>query len=86
MTINPSKTVYMTIGTHRKLSKRIELSLSVQGTTLQSVEIHRLLGIHLDKALTWDIHINTLCKQVNIKINLLKRISHFLTLDMKKVF
>ena len=35
-----------------------------------------LLGISIDK----------LCKQVNIKINLLKSISHFLTLDMKKVF
>ena len=67
--------------------KLIELSLSVQGITLQSVETHRLLGVHLDKNLTWNIHIDKICKQVNIKINLLKRISHFLTLDnMKKVF
>jgi len=86
MAIDPSKTVCMTIGPQRKLSKLIELSLSVQGITLQSVETHRLLGVHLDKNLTWNIHIDKLCKQVNIKINLLKRISHFLTLDMKKVF
>ena len=85
--INPSKTVCMTIGPQRKLSKLIELSLSVQGITLQSVETHRLLAVHLDKNLTWNIHIDKLCKQVNIKINLLKRISHFfLTLYMKKVF
>jgi len=51
-----------------------------------TVKTHRLLGVHLDKHLTWNIHIDKLCKQVNIKINLLKRISHFLTLDMKKVF
>ena len=47
--INPSKTVCMTIGPERKLSKLIELSLSVQGITLQSIETHRLLAVHLDK-------------------------------------
>jgi len=46
---------------------------------------HMLLRVHLDKNLTWSNHIDKLCKQVNIKINLLKRISHFFTLDMKKV-
>ena len=39
----------MTIGPQRKLSKLIELSLCVQGITLQSVKAHRLLGVHLDK-------------------------------------
>jgi len=77
MAINPSKIVCMTIGQQRRLSKLIELSLSVQGITLQSVKTHRLLGVHLDKNLTWNIHIDKLCKQVNIKINLLKSISHF---------
>ena len=38
MAINPRKTVCMTIGPQRKLSKLIELLLSVQGITLQSVE------------------------------------------------
>ena len=66
MAINLSKTVCMTIGTQRKLSKLIELYLSVQGITLQSVETHRLLGVHLDKNLTWNIHFDILCKQVNI--------------------
>jgi len=49
MTINPSKTVCMTIGPQRKLSELIELSPSVQGITLQSVKTYRLLGVHLDK-------------------------------------
>ena len=46
MAINPSNTVCMTIGPQRKLSKLIELSLSVQCITVQSVETHRLLGVH----------------------------------------
>jgi len=79
MAVNPSKTVCITIGPHRKLSKLNELSLSVQDITLQSVETHRLFGVHLDKNLTWNIHIDKLCKQVNVKINIL-------ILDMKKVF
>ena len=62
MAINPSKTVCMTIGPQRKLSKLIELSLSVQCITLQSVKTHMLLGVHLDKNLTWNIHIDKLCK------------------------
>jgi len=33
----------------KKISKLIELSLSVQGITLQSAETHRLLGVHLDQ-------------------------------------
>ena len=62
MANNPSKTVCMTIGPHRKRSKLIELSLTVQGISLQSVETHRLLGVHLDNNLTWNIHIDKLCK------------------------
>jgi len=46
MATNPSKTVCMTIGPQRKLSKLNELSLSVQSITLQSVETQRLLGVH----------------------------------------
>ena len=61
--INPSKTVCMTIGPQRKLSKLNELSLSVQGITLQSVKTHMLLGVHLDKNLTRNIHIDKLCKR-----------------------
>ena len=76
----------MTISPHRKVLKLIDLSLPVQYITLQSVETHMLLGVHFDKNLTWNIHIDKLCQQVNIKINLLKRMSHFLTLDMKKLF
>jgi len=62
MAINASKTVCMTIGPERKLSKLIELSLSVQCITLQSVKTHSILGVHLDKHLTWNIHIDKLCK------------------------
>jgi len=58
----------MTIAPQRKLSKLIELSLSVQGHTFQSVKTHMLLGVHLDKNLTWNIHIDEICKWVNIKI------------------
>ena len=63
MAINPSNTVCMTIGPQRKLSKHIELSLSIQCITLQSVETQKLLGVHLDKNLTWNIHIDKLCKR-----------------------
>ena len=52
----------MTIAPQRKLSKLIELSLSVQGITLQSVTTHRLLGVHLDKNRPWNIHIDEICK------------------------
>ena len=42
----------------------------------------KFLGVHFDKFMTWDNHINHVHKQININLYLLKQIRNYLPLDV----
>lgn len=81
MVINTNKTVCMTLGPQKRLIKFKYSSLTVNGVYLKSVQSHNLLGIYLDKHLTY-----YLCKKVSIKSICLKKNHLYLSLEMKKPF
>ena len=86
MAINPSKTTCMVIGSRQKLTHLSDITLYVDNTKLQNVDTQKLLGIHIDKHLTWKAHINATCLKLVSKLSLLKRIQYFLTPEMKLLF
>ena len=78
MVLNPGKCHYLVLG-NRSNSDTINLN----GTKLASYE--KLLGILIDRDLSFDKHIKSLCRKADHKLNALARISNYLTHDQKRV-
>ena len=85
MLVNPTKTKCMLIGPKNK-STSCKLDLRINNVPIENVESHKILGVHVDKHLSWAVHIDKTCLKINSKIALLKRISIYLTFEMKQLF
>jgi hypothetical protein len=73
LVINTSKSKCMLICTQQKRQHLITdtLNLSLYGTSLENVECQKILGVYIDKNLTWRSHIDCLCNSVSQLIGLL---------------
>ena len=80
MYINVDKTKTMLLTTSQRSTRlqKKELSLHIHETEIEQVSHHKLLGIHVDKFLHWDIQVKELFKRINSKINLLSKIKKYL--------
>ena len=56
--------------------RKIEIEL--KGSTLEQVENVKLLGLELDEQLSFDVHIDSLCKKISKRIGILNRIKAYL--------
>ena len=74
MDANPSK--FQVIAMDR--DREIPLSISVQGNTLQSSNIIKVLGVSLQPSLKFDHHVANICVKASRQINVLKRLSRYL--------
>jgi len=66
-----------------RLRKRLsnegrKLEIELEGSTLEQVENVKLLGLELDEELSFDIHIDSLCKKISKRIGTLNRIKAYL--------
>jgi len=50
---------------------------------LASQDSAKLLGIRIDKELRFDNHVSTLCKKANAKLQIIRRMSNFLSVECK---
>ena len=55
-----------------------KLEMELKGNTLEQVENVKLLGLELDEELSFDIHIDSLCKKISKRIAILNRIKAYL--------
>ena len=56
----------MLLGTTQKLSKlNAQFSLSLDGTPIEHVNSHKLLGFHIDSSLTFKSHVSNLISRLN---------------------
>ena len=82
MVANPGKFQAMFLGTHND-----NICLRVEGVTIQTSSIVKLLGVQLDCKLNFQTHVQTLCKSASQKINALMRVlDPSLTLIMRSVY
>ena len=81
MVLNPGKCHYLVLG---KISNSDTVNLN--GTKLASSSYEKLLGILIDRDLSFDKHIESLCRKAGQKLNALARISNYLKHDQKNVF
>ena len=85
MLVNRNKTTCMLIGPKNK-SASFMLDLRINNVPIENVESHKILDVNVDKKLSWTVHIDKTCSKLDRKIALLKRISIYLTFEMKQLF
>ena len=79
MVLNIDKTECMIFGTKPKCKKNIDkFNITMCNKRITSVKSHKLVGLHLDNYLQWDIHIENLCKKIKCKLFLFNKIKHYL--------
>ena len=88
MALNAKKTKCMFLTTRQKRIKMTCLfpSLFIKSKQIEEVNSHKILGIVLDKDLTWSEHIAALAKKLSQKIYQLSKIKHFLDIHSRKLF
>ena len=60
--------------------------LYIDGNILEEVDAHKVLGLTIDKNLSWSYHISSLAKKLSRKVFQLNRIKHFLDQHTRKLF
>ena len=60
-----------------------DVTIQVDGVTIKSQNTAKLLGITIDIELKFDNHVKTLCNKANAKVQILKRLSRFLSPDCR---
>ena len=73
---NPDKFKAMFLG----VGSSNKLSLSILGDTIECSENVKLLGIHIDNQLKFDVHINKICASAHKKINCLYRLRKYINI------
>jgi len=86
MAIYPDKSKCMLTATKQKLNRGSTLHWKIGNTHIENVEAQKLLGIYIDNTLSWTHQVSYIRKRVNSKIALLKRLSYYITHDMKVMF
>lgn len=74
LSVNPSKTEYLIIGTHQQRAKLLTSSISIQGTILTPTDSTRNLGVIFDKDLSFKNHISAICKTSYYHIRQLRQV------------
>ena len=59
-------------------NKDRKLEIELNGSVLQQVQDAKLLVLKLDEQLTFDLHIDSLCKKISKHIGILNRIKAYL--------
>ena len=88
MVLNTDKTKVMLIGSNRRhMVNESDVKIRVdENTFITSVENQKLLGVHIDKTLSWEAHIDKLCSIIVSRLSLLSRIKLYLSSDCLKLY
>ena len=65
---------------HLHLSDKNKLTANIDGNVIESEDNQVLLGITIESNLSFNKHINNLCKKASAKLNALARISGYMNL------
>ena len=78
LTLNASKTEFMLIGSRQRLSTfHNPPSLMIDGAPITQVTSTKSLGVHIDQTLSWNVHVENLCKKIASGIGALKIVRPF---------
>ena len=85
--LNEEKTKVLTITGKRLVKKITRLpNVKINGKLLDNVNCASLLGLNLEEKLTFEAHVEKLCKKMSQRIAVLKKIRHCLPLRQRKLY
>ena len=76
----------MLLGTAPKLYHHSNLQLSINEEIIGNVDSHKLQGVHFDKKLTWNTHVDYICKLAASRLTLMQTLQIYLPLHARKLF
>ena len=85
MHIHYQKPFCMTIGTRQRLDGTVHLDIKADNIKIRSVSNQKMFGLHIDEYLSWNTHIDNLCKVVSCKISLLRQLAEYVSLQVKNI-
>ena len=83
--MNPSKTTLILVGTPQNLKKTSSFRINIAGHILTPSQSVKLLGVTLDRSLSWDEHICSVVKKCYSILVCLYKIRHHLTPEARKL-
>ena len=85
---NTSKSKVMFLATRYTANKIMEEppNITIRGEQTEISETEKLLGVHIDNALSWSFHIESTLKKCNSLLFLLNRIKQYLNVPTRKLF
>ena len=87
MLINPIKTKAMLFGSsHRLQARQRQLNLKINDTSIDTVSEIKLLGLTLDKNLSWECHINHICHTISKLLSILRKHTNLIPQNSRQLF
>ena len=83
LTLNISKCNFVIFGSPHKLNRIQEVSIQVKGTRIDRTESFQYLGVTLHQSMSWSDHIDSVCKKINQRIGLIRRVRNLLPLQAR---
>jgi len=87
---NAQKTKSMFISASRHVQNKVQTisnqNLLLQGQLIEKSSSEKLLGVHIDKHLSWKVHVENTLKKCNSLLYLLLRIRYFINVHVRKLF
>ena len=77
MFVNLTKTSFITIGTRQNLSNIHDINIIIDNEHISNVDNQKLLGIIIDKTLSWEKQIDSVCLNITRRITFLKMLSRY---------
>jgi hypothetical protein len=62
-----------------------QATINVDGTLIRSQNVVKLLGLNFDHLLTFDVHVDDICRKAGRKLNVLARMSNTLDIESKLI-
>lgn len=84
LVLNQNKTKWMLFGTRQKLEHCPDHRVQLHGKEIERVSSFCYLGVTLDENISWNEHVELICKKVSKLVGLLSCIWPFLTLKAAK--
>ena len=81
LTLNLTKTEFLVITSRqRRVYLSDNPSLIIDNFPIEQVSSTKSLGVHIDENLSWNTHIDCVCKKISSALGLIKRIRNFVPL------